>query len=86
MATSAPDPTDDARARWRENLRRTLLLLSIWLLVGPVCGVLLVDRLNRLEVLGTPLGFWIALQGSIYVFIALIFTYAWLADRAERRP
>lgn len=80
-------PADgDVRMRWRANLRRTLLLLAIWLLAGPVCGVLLVDRLNRYAVAGVPLGFFISLQGAIYVFIALIFAYAWLADRAEGRP
>lgn len=76
----------EARARWRANLRRTAVLLVIWLLVGPVCGILLVDRLNTWRVGEMPLGFWISLQGSIYVFVALIFLYAILADRADRRP
>lgn len=83
MTTTPPDP--GARlARWRANLRRTLLLLAVWLLAGPICGILLVDRLNALRLGGLPLGFWISLQGAIYVFVILIFLYAFLADRAER--
>lgn len=74
-----------ARARWRANLRRTAVLLSIWFVAGPLCGILLVDRLNAWRIGGTPLGFWVSLQGSIYVFVVLIFVYAILADRAERR-
>ena len=70
-------------AYWRSLLRRTLLLLSIWFVVGPLLGILLADRLNAIIVGGLPLGFWIAQQGAIYVFVVLIFVYAWLADRAD---
>lgn len=78
--------SDDARHQryWRNVLRRTLLLLGAWLLVGPILGILLVDRLNALRPAGMPLGFWIAQQGAIYVFVLLIFLYARLADRADR--
>lgn len=71
-------------AYWRAVLRRTLVLLMVWLLVGPVAGILLVDRLNAVRAAGLPLGFWIAQQGAIYVFVILIFTYAWLSRRADR--
>lgn len=70
---------------WRDRLRLTIVLLAVWFLVGPVLGILLIRPLNTLEVFGLPLGFWVAQQGAIYVFIALIFIYAVLADRADRR-
>ncbi len=73
-----------ARARWKRNLRRTFLLLAVWFTAGPVLGILLVDRINAVRFGGLPLGFWISLQGAIYVFVVLIFLYAFLADRAER--
>jgi putative solute:sodium symporter small subunit len=73
----------DARAYWRGTLRRILVLLLIWVLVGPVLGILLVVPLNNFSLAGVPLGFWIAQQGSIYVFVVLIFVNAWLADRAD---
>ncbi|MGH7483195.1 MAG: sodium/substrate symporter small subunit [Longimicrobiales bacterium] len=76
---AAADP-----ARWRRLLRRTLALLAIWFLAGPLLGILLVDRLNEIDVDGTPLGFWISQQGAIYVFVVLIFLNAVLAERAER--
>jgi putative solute:sodium symporter small subunit len=77
-------PTPDSRVHWRSNLRRTAVLLAIWLLAGPVFGILLVDRLNAFRIGGVPIGFWVSLQGSIYVFVVLIFLYALLSDRAER--
>jgi putative solute:sodium symporter small subunit len=77
-------PRFDRRAYWRRTLRRTLVLLSVWLLVGPVMSILLVEPLNRISIGGLPFGFWMAHQGSIYVFVVLIFLYAWLSDRTDR--
>jgi len=73
-----------SRSAWRSTLRRTAVLLGVWFLVGPVLGVLLVDRVNAISFGGVPLGFWIAQQGSIVVFVALIFVNAWLTDRYAR--
>lgn len=69
---------------WTKVLRRTALLLAIWFLVGPVMGILLVEPLNEFTLGGIPFGFWISQQGSIYVFIVLIFVYAVLGDRSDR--
>lgn len=69
---------------WQRLLRRTVLLLAIWFLVGPVLGILLVEPLNAFRLGGIPLGFWISQQGSIYVFIVLIFAYAYMGDRLDR--
>lgn len=74
----------DARAYWRITVRRILVLLTVWALAGPVLGILLVNQLNAFTIAGTPLGFWVAHQGSIYVFVVLIFVNAWLADRTDR--
>ena len=70
---------------WRRNLRIVAILLSIWAFVGLGCGVLLVEPLNRIPLGGFKLGFWIAQQGSILVFIALIAIYAVWIDRIEAR-
>jgi putative solute:sodium symporter small subunit len=74
----------DRAAYWRKTLVRTTVLLSIWFLVGPVMGILLAEPLNAFSIGGIPFGFWMAQQGSIYVFVILIFVYAWLSDRADR--
>jgi putative solute:sodium symporter small subunit len=81
----ADDPRrDDARrTHWRALLRRTLLLLAVWFVAGPFLGVLVADRINAFTLGGLPLGFWMAQQGAIYVFVIVIFVYAWLADRAD---
>lgn len=69
---------------WSRLLRRTVLLLAVWFLVGPVLGILLVEPLNEMSLGGIPLGFWVSQQGSIYVFIVLIFIYAVMGDRMDR--
>ena len=73
------------RARyWRANLRVLLILLSVWFGISFGLGILLVEPLNRIHVAGFPLGFWFSQQGSIYVFIALIWVYARWMDRIDR--
>lgn len=76
--------TFDPRLYWKRTLRRILFLLAIWLLVGPIMSIVLVEPLNRFSLGGIPFGFWMGHQGSIYVFVILIFANAWLADRQDR--
>jgi putative solute:sodium symporter small subunit len=64
------------RTYWQDNLRLVGLCLAIWFIVSFGFGILLVDLLNEIELGGVRLGFWFAQQGSIYVFVALIFFYA----------
>jgi putative solute:sodium symporter small subunit len=67
---------EQARAYWRRNLSLMAKLLLIWFVVSFGFGILLVDWLNQFQLGGYKLGFWFAQQGSIYVFVALIFYYA----------
>lgn len=60
---------------WKKNLRYLAILLSIWFIVSFGFGILLVEPLNNIRIGGFKLGFWFAQQGSIYVFVALIFIY-----------
>ncbi len=60
---------------WKKNLRFLTILLSIWFVVSFGFGILLEDALNTIKIGGFKLGFWFAQQGSIYVFVALIFVY-----------
>lgn len=73
------------RTYWQENLRLVSLCLVIWFTVSFGFGILLVDVLNRVEIGGFRLGFWFAQQGSIYVFVGLIFFYAWRMSRLDAR-
>ena len=76
---------DRLRRYWRSNLRYLAVLLAIWFTVSYGAGILFVDRLDEIRVFGFGLGFWFAQQGSIYVFVVLIFVYVKLMNRLDRR-
>jgi putative solute:sodium symporter small subunit len=65
-----------ARAYWQENIRTIMQLLVVWFIVSYGCGVLFVDLLDTIAIGGFKLGFWFAQQGSMYIFLILIFVYA----------
>ncbi|MGR3810413.1 DUF4212 domain-containing protein [Jiulongibacter sp. NS-SX5] len=71
-------------AYWRKNLSYLAILLSIWFIVSYLFGIVLVDQLNTIRMGGFKLGFWFAQQGSIYVFIILIFVYVWLMNKLDK--
>ena len=73
------------RRYWRINLIYLSILLAIWFLVSYGFGILLVDQLDTIRIGGFKLGFWFAQQGSIYVFIVLIFVYVRLMNRLDKR-
>jgi putative solute:sodium symporter small subunit len=69
---------------WRRNKKYLFILLSIWFLVSFGFGILFVDELNTIRIGGFKLGFWFAQQGSIYVFVALIFIYVKLMNKLDK--
>ena len=73
------------KAYWKENVRYLFILLSIWFLVSFVFGILLVEQLNTIKIGGFKLGFWFAQQGSIYVFVVLIFVYVRLMNKLDKK-
>ncbi len=73
------------QAYWRANLRLIAALLAVWATVSFGFSILGVERLNALRIGRLPLGFWFGQQGAIYVFVVLIFVYAWCMDRIDRR-
>ena len=77
--------SETRKAYWRTNLTYLAVLLLIWFAVSFGCGILFVDQLDRIHLGGFKLGFWFAQQGSIYVFVALIFVYVVLMNRLDRR-
>ncbi len=70
---------------WKENIRLLLILLSIWFLVSFGAGILWAEELNTIRLGGFKLGFWFAQQGSIYVFVVLIFVYVKLMNRLDKK-
>lgn len=72
------------QAYWRANIRLMLTLLAVWFIVSFGFGILLVDWLNQFSFFGFKMGFWWAQQGSIYVFVVLIFVYSAKMKRIDR--
>ncbi len=70
---------------WQANLRLLAFLLSIWFTVSFGFGIFLREFLDQWTLGGAPLGFWFAQQGSIYVFVVLIFVYSWQMNRLEKK-
>ena len=70
---------------WKANLKILCCLLTIWFIVSFGFGILLSDWLDQFRIGGFKLGFWFAQQGSIYVFILLIFTYVFLMGRLDKK-
>ncbi|XHS76346.1 DUF4212 domain-containing protein [Burkholderiaceae bacterium UC74_6] len=68
--------------RWRRTRRVTLVLLAVWAFAG--FGLVYFARdLNRFEILGGPLGFWIASQGAVLVFLGVVIVFAVLTNRGQ---
>ena len=69
---------------WRKNLGLVGVLLAIWFVVSYGAGILFVDALDNIKFFGFKLGFWFAQQGSIYVFVILIFVYVAKMNKMDR--
>ena len=70
---------------WQANLRLMTICLIIWAVVSFGFGIILRPLLSGIEIGGTDLGFWFAQQGSIYVFLILIFYYAIRMNALDRK-
>ena len=77
--------TANAKAYWRDNIKYVLILLAIWFVVSYGAGVLFKDELNTIKIGGFKLGFWFAQQGSMYVFVVLIFVYVRLMNKLDKK-
>ena len=75
----------DKAAYWQANIRLVFSCLIVWFVVSYGFGILFVDVLNRIQIGGYKLGFWFAQQGSIYIFVALIFFYAARMNALDRK-
>ena len=75
----------NAQMYWARNLRLLMILLAIWWVVSYGAGIIWAESLNSITIPGTgfQVGFWFAQQGSIYVFVALIFIYARLMNKID---
>lgn len=72
-------------AYWKENLTYIVILLAIWFFVSYVCGILICNQLDAYMIGGFPLGFWFANQGSLVIFVVLIWVYVYLMNKLDRK-
>jgi putative solute:sodium symporter small subunit len=72
------------QAYWKRNLRLMAGCLAVWFVVSYLFGIILVDQFNAISIGGYNLGFWFAQQGSMYIFVVLIFFYAWRMNKLDR--
>lgn len=79
------DNQKNASAYWKENVKYLAILLVIWFVVSFGCGILFREELNQFKLGGFKLGFWFAQQGSIYVFVVLIFVYVRLMNKLDKK-
>jgi len=70
---------------WKENINLIIKCLVIWFVVSYGFGIILVDSLNTIRLGGYKLGFWFSQQGSIYIFVTLIFYYAFKMGEIDQK-
>ncbi len=76
---------EDDNKYWKENIRILKILLGIWFIVSFLMSVIFVDQLDVIRIGGFKFGFWMAQQGSIYVYVILIFVYLKMMDNLDRK-
>tara|TARA_B100001057_G_scaffold288490_1_gene288569 strand:- start:878 stop:1135 length:258 start_codon:yes stop_codon:yes gene_type:complete len=70
---------------WKSNLKIVFSLLVIWFVASFGFGIIFSNDLDQIRLGGFKLGFWFAQQGSIYIFILIIFAYVWLMKRLDKK-
>ena len=84
MPEQESETKESEKAYWSENIRLLSALMIIWFVVSFGAGIVFRDWLDQFSFGGYPLGFWFAQQGSIYIFIGLIYFYSWKIHKIEQ--
>ncbi|MCY3553046.1 MAG: DUF4212 domain-containing protein [Candidatus Poribacteria bacterium] len=79
------ETSEKNKVYWRKNLQYLAILLGIWFITSYLCSIVFVDQLDKIQIRGYRLGFYFAQQASIWIFVELIFVYAWLMNRLEKK-
>ena len=70
---------------WKSNLKVVFSLLLVWFIASYGFGIIFSNFLDQIKIGGFKLGFWFAQQGSIFVFVILIFVYVWLMKKPDKK-
>ena len=76
---------DKAVAYWKTNLKVIIITLAVWALVSYFFGIILAPAFNSVYIGQVPMGFWWATQGSMFVFVILIFVYSKIMDNVDQK-
>ena len=79
-----PEPRPSVHEYWRRNQRLIVILLAIWFAVSYLFAIFLAEPLYTIKMGSLPMSFWWAQQGSMFIFVILVFVYAWRMDRLDR--
>lgn len=74
----------DIKEYWQRNLKLIVALMVVWFAVSFLAAILLAPALANINLGQIPLAFWFAQQGSIIVFVLLIFIYVWQMNKLDR--
>lgn len=75
--------TERHKEYWRKNMRMTAILLAIWFVVTYVVGWY-ARELNELVIFGFPFGFYMGAQGSLVIYVIMIFYYAIRMNKLDK--
>ncbi len=75
----------DSPGYWQENIKILKILLSIWFVVSFLLGIIFVDQLDNFRFGGFKLGFWLAQQGSIFIYVLLVYLYLKAMDKLDKK-
>ncbi len=84
-STESSSKSDDAKNYWRSNLTLVAVLLSVWAIAGFGLSIFFIESANQIKIGSVGFGFWMAQQGSIFVFVVLVLVYALAMDRIDRK-
>lgn len=83
--SESPSKSDNAKNYWRSNLTLVAVLLSLWAIAGFGLSIFLIETANQIKIGSIGFGFWMAQQGSIFVFVVLVLIYALAMDWIDRK-
>jgi putative solute:sodium symporter small subunit len=75
--------SENDKAHWRKTTNLMLTHLGLWVFFGYIIHMFVVP-LNNIVILGFPLGFYMAAQGSLIAFVVMLFMFAKQQDRIDR--
>lgn len=84
MAARRSNRQQQLDAYWQENVRLIITLIIIWFAVAYV-PPLFINQLNQIVIAGFPFGYYMGSQGSLIVFVVLIFYYAWRMNKMDAK-